>query len=54
METFDSVEEHDGQGTCHCGNLGDWVADPYMADIYGEIHMMFLCDDCYGNRAMDI
>jgi hypothetical protein len=38
-----------------CGREGaEYVADPYAEEMYGEIHMEWLCPDCYHDAAMDV
>lgn len=38
-----------------CGRKGaEYVADPYAEEMYGEIHMEWLCPDCYHDAAMDV
>ena len=38
-----------------CGREGaEYVANPYAEEMYGEIHMEWLCSDCYHNAAMDV
>ena len=38
-----------------CGREGaEYVADPYAEEMYGEIHMEWLCQDCYHDAAMDV
>ena len=36
--------------TCDCGQPGQLVVDPYTADLYDEVEMVVLCDDCYRDR----
>ena len=38
-----------------CGREGaEYVANPYAEEMYGEIHMEWLCSDCYHDAAMDV
>ena len=38
-----------------CGREGaEYVANPYAEEMYGEIHMEWLCPDCYHDAAMDV
>lgn len=43
-----------GEGLCACDKPGEWVADPFIFEIYGETAMGFWCDDCLWERAMDV
>lgn len=37
-----------------CGEKADLVEDPYVAEMYGEHRMVWLCPDCYHDVAMDV
>lgn len=44
------------QMCCCCEKLKlcEWVACPYLEDVYHEIEMGWWCDECYQNSADDI
>lgn len=44
------------RGCCEsCGSSdASLCANPYYKDMYGEIHMQYLCGDCYGSYCGDI
>lgn len=38
-----------------CGQPGgEWVTDPYAAELYDEEVMMCLCGGCYEERVLEI
>jgi len=37
-----------------CGPDPDYVADPYMTEMYNETHMMWLCDSCYRDKQLSV
>lgn len=53
---MDTVDYGDYDGPCckECGELGTWVADPYLEEVWGEIVYMYLCKGCYRELENDI
>ena len=45
--------ENDTCEMCGC-KCAMYVADPYLKEMYDEIKMVWLCDECYDNRRGDI
>lgn len=39
---------------CFAIALCEWAADPYMADVYGEVEYSWWCDACFEECAADI
>lgn len=40
---------------CECGAANaDYVADPYYEEMYGDIHIKWLCSNCYSDSAMSV
>jgi len=39
---------------CHLLKLVEYIADPYLEEISGEIEISWWCNDCYIDRADDI
>ena len=47
QETFDTCE--------HCGNrTGEYMINPYDADMYGQENWQYICTSCYDNLCADI
>lgn len=41
-------------GRCTCGQPGEWMADPFVFEIYDETVMAYWCNDCAYERALDV
>lgn len=50
------LEETETEGCCErCGSHNaSYIADPYVEEIYGDIQMCWLCDECYNDLCQDI
>ena len=51
-------EEKEESSVNHCEMCGcetdQYVPNPYDEDVYGEVHMQFLCDGCCQSLCSDI
>lgn len=58
---MDEVQEFEAgtEGACElrgrfCSGAGEYTTDPFALEIHEEIHWMFMCTECFGERRDEI